>query len=53
MEDAKDHLSAAKDDIKSAAHDKTAEKIEQVGEKMKGGIDRVIDKVTPEEKIKA
>jgi hypothetical protein len=52
IEDAKEHLHAAKDEIKSAAQDKTAEKIELVGEKIKDGMDSLAAKVASEEKTK-
>ena len=52
MDEAKEHLHAAKEEIKSAAQDKTAEKIEHVGEKIKDGMDNLAAKVASEEKAK-
>jgi hypothetical protein len=52
IDEAKDHLHAAKEEIKSAAQDKTAEKIEHVGEKIKDGLDNLAAKVSPDEKTK-
>jgi hypothetical protein len=52
IEDAEEHLHAAKDEIKSAAQVKTAEKIELVGEKIKDGMDSLAAKVASEEKTK-
>lgn len=52
IEEAKDHLHAAKEEIKSATQEKTAEKIELVGEKIKDGMDHLAAKVSPEEKTK-
>lgn len=52
VEEAKEHLHAAKEEIKSAAQDKTAEKIELVGEKLKDGMDNLAAKVASEEKTK-
>ena len=47
VEDAKDHLHEAKENISEAAHEKVAETIAEVGEKIKDGIDHVVKKVTP------
>jgi hypothetical protein len=46
LEDAKDHLLEAKDEIKSATQSKVAETTAAVGEKLKEGIDHIVEKVT-------
>lgn len=48
IEEAKGHLHAAKENLSEATHEKVAEKIAEVGGKIKEGIDHVIEKVTPE-----
>lgn len=52
VEEAKEHLHAAKEDISEATHEKVAEKVAEAGEKIKDGIDHVIEKVTPEHPVK-
>ena len=46
MDSAKSHLKEAKDEIKAATHTKVEEATINVGEKLKDGIDHVVDKVT-------
>jgi imidazoleglycerol phosphate dehydratase HisB len=46
LDSAKSHLIEAKDDIKAATHSKVEETTISVGEKLKDGIDHVVDKVT-------
>lgn len=48
VEDAKAHLHAAKENIVEATHEKFAEKVGEAGDKIKAGIDHVVEKVTPE-----
>lgn len=50
IEDAKEHLHAAKSDVKSATQDKVVEKVTIAGEKIKDGIDHLVEKITPEHK---
>jgi hypothetical protein len=48
IEEAREHLHAAKDKFTSATQDKVAEKVEEAGEKIKEIIDELIEKVKPE-----
>jgi hypothetical protein len=50
IQDAKDHLSAAKTDLKEAAQDGVAKKTASVGERVKDGVDSLIDKTEPDNK---
>lgn len=52
VEEAKKQLHAAKENISEATHEKVAEKVAETGEKIKDGIDHVIEKVTPEHPVK-
>lgn len=48
--DAKKHLHAAKDSLKSAAQDKVAGSADSIGEKVKDGIDSLVERATPDHK---
>jgi hypothetical protein len=50
IEEAKDHLHAAKNDVQSATQEKVVEKVAVMGEKIKDGIDHLVEKITPEHK---
>jgi len=50
IDDAKDHLREAKNDIKSVTQEKTAEKLEQVGDKVQNSMSNLADKISPETK---
>ena len=49
IEEAKDHIRDAKNDIKTASQEKTAEKIDQVGVKIQSGMHHLAEKISPEE----
>ena len=46
IEEAKNHLLEAKDEIKSATKSKVAETSTAIGDKLKDGIDHIVEKVT-------
>lgn len=48
IEEAKDHLHAASEDVKTATQEKVAEKVADAGEKIKESIDHLVEKITPE-----
>ena len=48
LEEAKEHLSAAKDKFTSATHEKVAEKVEEAGERIKEIVDELVEKVKRE-----
>jgi hypothetical protein len=48
IEEAKEHLAAAKNKFTSATQEKVAEKVEEAGEKIKEIIDELVEKVKRE-----
>jgi hypothetical protein len=49
IEEAKDQIRDAKNNIKTASQEKTAEKTDQVGGKIQSGMHHLAEKISPEE----
>jgi len=49
IDEAKGHIRDAKNEIKSATQEKTADTLENVGQKVKSGLDHLAEKISPED----